>query len=1076
MEAADFKARVELGADGSVVEVVLTALVNLRKPVAVVVELVKSDKVVLENRSARKKLDHIARAPGVVGEIVGNTVVVDIAEVILAEVFARKNGLDFGLEIVAVRSLLVRESDAAGSYDARYFRAERIAEDAAFALAVLSRGMKNPAVEERILDVVVKNVCTGKRIAVERTIHIRLVEAILGNRNILTVVETAVVERSGDLIAERENIGECSRAAVPGKPEILGARERYVLGKRMTRANSLQGGVLAGERRGRETSAWTVRRSHEELRRRDLVLVYEFLVSAVLVLDEDHDVDRALHIAEIRDERIARRLGYVNFLGVVAAGDGNFDAGRNAVFPESGEIVVDVVLDAPCDFVGFGLAARDGNAVRIRFGLNFAYGRDVIDQNVALGALVVFVRGLFARSEYHILDDRRFEFESVDGGILRTVHALYRDGNRRGSLYRDVVDVVFSGNRRLERAVELKITVIGLAGLTFRNFEPDGKFARIARIPVAQSDLNPAASHILVVNLLGDDSDAGIVENSNSDRICSLGVVAHILVHNLEGHSPVTSLREGIGENLRCGIAFDLSGIIISHALKACRPSVFEGLRLVDEVILAGLVDDEFELGISLFRDLVLVDGSVGPRLEAVHLNALDHGLNVENPDVKRLRVITGDFLRRIGLAVRKHDFERKRKAARRLHTFDKLDAAQRRLDVVLADRNTDRIFHADDGCVRTRRLEHIGRDVRARLQERVNGISRIVLLAERNLEIRLFTFVVNGLRIAGKRVIRLKRRSARLLDVRKNVPRLALLAAYGRNDVELALDLLAGNGVVEYRTLVRLVEAAGAVVRKPEEFIAFSDIVDSVERLKLVRLTIAVENFVADRRIGHIRIRVADRDGEFHIVAADSCDRGGLDGNRDNGILGDKLHARVLVILKERLRVGVIDRGLEHDARCTCCERIASQTENVNLLLGRGTCRNRDDGNFIVRKSRNLGLRFGETDIFADVLRCDAVDGRGDFNDHILIIGFREIDAHYGAVYHIVSVGVRDGTVRLDGNRRWQRIKTLDGDLDIVGDAGARRFGVVVVLPGAHDELAGLAGAARDAFNLKINRGNLSA
>ena len=137
MEAADFKTRVELGSDGSVVEVVLTALVNLGKSVAVVVELIKGDKVVLENRSARKKLDHIARAPGVVGEDVGNAVVVDIAEIVLTEVFAGEDGLDLGLEIVAVGCRLVGKRYAPGRHDAADFGAERIAEDAAFGLAVL---------------------------------------------------------------------------------------------------------------------------------------------------------------------------------------------------------------------------------------------------------------------------------------------------------------------------------------------------------------------------------------------------------------------------------------------------------------------------------------------------------------------------------------------------------------------------------------------------------------------------------------------------------------------------------------------------------------------------------------------------------------------------------------------------------------------------------------------------------------------------------------------------------------------------------------------------------------------------
>ena len=248
------------------------------------------------------------------------------------------------------------------------------------------------------------------------------------------------------------------------------------------------------------------------------------------------------------------------------------------------------------------------------------------------------------------------------------------------------------------------------------------------------------------------------------------------------------------------------------------------------------------------------------------------------------------------------------------------------------------------------------------------------------------------------------------------------------------------------------------------------------VERSPQIRRTVLDENLVARVEIARVRVRVFDDEIDRSIVAGDGEDFGVLLGRYDNGLFGDDLHARILVILKERLRIGVVDRRLEHDARCACRERIASQTEDVNLLLGGRIRGDGDGGDFIVGKSRNLGLRFGETDIFADVLRRDAVDGRGDFHDHILTVGFREINAHHRAVNHIVSVGVRDGTVRLYGNRRRQRLETLDGHLDIVCNAGARRFGVVVVLPGAHDELAGLAGAARDAFNLKICGGDLSA
>ena len=321
-------------------------------------------------------------------EIVGDAVLVDVAQVVLGLPFLREHGLGVDGN---VRLVLGRRRRQVGGrrlgLRARLLGRERERPVGRATLGLRSR--HEPGVEEAVLRVVGIGIEPGGDVGGRGLGRAR---AGLVEREVHAVVEPAVVERS-DAVAPCIHVdGRRGRAVPPLAPVgAVGERRAGDIDVAFAAA-ALEGSarILLGEVAVAEARR-SVRNRRQELGRSDEIHVRPRLQAAVLVLYRENDGLVLLARAEIRDERAAPLVGvgHVECRLVVAALEGHLDAGTFARGPDGGEIVAGIVLDCPADRVGISRAARDVPRVRV-LGRDVAeLGRQVVDVDLGLVRRVV---------------------------------------------------------------------------------------------------------------------------------------------------------------------------------------------------------------------------------------------------------------------------------------------------------------------------------------------------------------------------------------------------------------------------------------------------------------------------------------------------------------------------------------------------------------------------------------------------------------------------------------------------------------------------------------------------------------
>ena len=1029
-----------------------------------VAQVVRHDHV-LARVVAHRQRNQVAAVPVRHRERIRHAVLVDVAEVVGRHPFLREDRLDLRVDVAAVLRLLGRELHDAGTDLARTLRQDRVAENR-LGLVTLARGaVEDPAVEEGVLVARIVRVEVGHRVAVElRRGHARL-RAARRVEGDVHAVQRAVVVRTRDLVTEGVDLFADVLRAVPAEVEVLRARESRAVdpGVALAELVAAEERVLLGERRGGHAAERTRRDRREELRRGHLELPRPALIAAVLVLDDEGDILVALRVAEVRIEDAARGLGHVLLGRVLAAEEGDLDAGERR---DAGEVALHVALDLPANRMRHRDAARHFPAVRVLLRVDDADRLHVVHEHTGLIAHVVLARRRVARRQLRVADDFRLDGEAVERGDFRTVHILDEEVDRQRVADLDIVHARL-GVRIL--VVKLEEARVRLARAVLAHGHLDLQLVGEERIPVAELDLDLARAVVLVERLRRDDHDLRIVEHRHADRIGRLGPVLHVLVLDLELQRPLARTREVVHERMRRRIALDRLGLDRADACERRRPLALERLLRVLDVVLALVGHDRHELLRHALRHLVREHVAVALGLEAVHLDARDRRVEVEDREVEVVRVIARDLLRRIPrLARAEHDLERHAETARVLAVaVEELDLARRSRVLVVVDRKALRLGEirvvADDEHLRA--ADHAGLHVVARLEEGVDRAARVVLLGNGNLERRLVT-LMEDVGAADRHDVR----GAGLLDVGRKVADLALLAAHRGDDVDLAGETLARRRVVDDRKIRRLVVATRAVVRELHEHVALAHVVDAVKLLERVRGTILDEDLVARLVVADVGVGVAHRKRELDVVAADAVDDRALGRGRDHrGVRTDLQARRREVVDLAQGRLVRDGRGEDH-ARAAARVRVAAEEEGVDLLLGRRAGRDRHLRKHGLGKRRHLVLRRGEAHVVAPRRRRAVREGRRHRDLEVArVIALREVDRQERAVVHVVAVRVRDLAVALDDHRRRHRLDALHRHFDVVLDARAGAVRVVVADPRAEDEVARL--ALRDALNLEIGR-----
>ena len=419
-EAADLVECLERHCVRDVRRVAREALVAQRVPeaallpyagqeVVVGVRVVERAPVVFE-WLAEHDLDELALPPAPrEREIVGDAVLVDVAEVVLSRELAREDRLDVLRGVRPVLGLLggqryrLRRKRLAGHFD------HKVADGRVYRIAALVRSDVYPEVQEAV-EAAVRLV----RIPRRRRRRARAA-AVCVYADVVAPVKGPVVEHrrrfvAGILVAECP----CRRlrvlAAVPCHHELLGVREHGVGNVDMALAEALQS---VGELALRDQRAGRVRL--QELGRTHREAPGEGWQRAVLRLDEERDVDIALRIAEVRRELAVSRLSYRHAAvrRVLAPDEGDLYARLGPFCVGVGEVVVDVTRDPPPDGVARRESARDLDAVRRRRRV----GRDDVRRK-----LVDYVHAHLRREIVFI--GRRFAGRQH---VCRLYLALYRE-------------------------------------------------------------------------------------------------------------------------------------------------------------------------------------------------------------------------------------------------------------------------------------------------------------------------------------------------------------------------------------------------------------------------------------------------------------------------------------------------------------------------------------------------------------------------------------------------------------------------------------------------------------------------
>ena len=1073
VETAQLEARIERHTYGRVaVPAVLDErdhaflIKDARQVVVVGVAGIQSLDVGLDVFRAVDEVDEFAALPILDDKDVGDAVLVDIAEVIGGEPFLREDGLDDRVEIAAVLGLLRREHHRTGADHARTFRGDRVAENRARdTIAALADAVENPAVEVRVLDLL------GLFLVVRVEVGHRVVERIRDraagrSRTVLVegdvhAIEGAVVVRTGHLVAEAVDVHVDVLRAVPLQAEVLRGGEDRVGDIGVAHADTIAERVLLGERGSRRAAGRTGRDRREELRRRDRELPGPGQVAAILILDREDDVLVTLRGAEVRIERVARGLVHEELGCVRAAREADLDAleRRNAR-----EIGVDVALDLPTDAVVLRHAARDFIAVRVLRRADHADGLDVVDEDTRRIFDIVLVRRRVGRRQDVGRDDLGLDDEAVERGDFRTIHRLDHEIDRKRIADLDLIRV--DAGRVV--AVQLEFTRVRTARAVLLDRDTDLELAREERIPVAELDLDLARVVVLDERLRSDHFDLRVIEHGDADRVGDVGPVLHVLILDLELDRPVTRTREVIGERILGRIAGDHVVFDRADTRERRRPLALERFGGVGQVVLALIGNDCLELLGHALRDLVREHSAIALGLEAVHLDTSDLRLEVVDRNVQVVRIIARETLGRIVvLGAAEHDLEGEAETARVLaESVEEHDLAGGRLVLVVVDRETGRLRQIGvvaDHEVR-RGAEHGRLGVVAGEQERVDRAARVVLLGDGDLEGRLLAFVVDVVLVVGRDDVG----GAGLLDVSDEVDDLALLAAQRGNDVDLAGETFAGTRVLDNRKIgggeVRA--RLRAVILHAVKRIALADVIEAVEQRVGVGTAVLDVDFITGsaRRVleGGIGERVAHRDDEGHLVTADAGDLRALGRRRDDRSRRTDFHTGRRHLVDDRRRRCVKDLRREHHAGRTRGVRIAAETEDVDLLLGRGAGRDTDRdlvAGTAGRQRRHLVLRRGEADVITPVSRRTIREGGLDLDiDGAILIGLGEIDRKERTIGHVVAVSIGNEAVGLDNGRRGHRLDTLDGNGDVVDDTGTRRRLEGVVIPRAEDELRGVA------------------
>ena len=297
------------------------------------------------------------------GEVVGNAILVDVAEVIREHPFLREHRLDVDRHVGLVSGRVSRQVRR----DRNRLRQGLLRRDRKRPFrrgAFLLRGRDEPGVQEAVLyfvtiAVVARGFFCGRR----GDARAGVVEG-----NVHLAVQPAVVDGVG-AIAPRIDIDSRSRRAVPVHAEERSVGECRALCVQVAFAATalcISLYVLLRKRTVAEADR-TVGNRNEELGRLDSVHVRPGKEPLILVFDGKHDVYVTLHTAEVRDERAAPlvRIGHVEGRRVLAALESHLDARTLAVRPLVGEVALDVAAYRPVDRIRSRRAASDAPGVRV---------------------------------------------------------------------------------------------------------------------------------------------------------------------------------------------------------------------------------------------------------------------------------------------------------------------------------------------------------------------------------------------------------------------------------------------------------------------------------------------------------------------------------------------------------------------------------------------------------------------------------------------------------------------------------------------------------------------------------------
>ena len=376
---------------------------------------------------------------------VRHAVVVDVAHVVVARVFAGEHGLDVGLRIADLVVGHFAGQIVLGLVFVVGARLRRVVDYIGLAARL---GGADEAVEEAVVVFVAVFVVGAARRL--RGVHGAIAVGI--DPDVLFAVERAVVDRA-NRIAECVGDELGGEVAVPLGEEAFRAVEGSAADPHVALADTGGVRVLHRNRNGSVAGRRAGRDRRQELRRLNLIVVGQLLrAAAVLVLNGDGDGLDAEGVGAEHGIEVVARIGVAGeeHAGVLAAINRNFDAVRGDVRAVHGgrplvrlvELAFAAQRDGPLD--GIGRAARHLVGVRlaIRYGAVAELRRHVVDVYARQRALRVVgvprLTGLVVVVRRH---DFRLEREALPLGKHRAVKLGNGNALRARTAEKDVVFV-----------------------------------------------------------------------------------------------------------------------------------------------------------------------------------------------------------------------------------------------------------------------------------------------------------------------------------------------------------------------------------------------------------------------------------------------------------------------------------------------------------------------------------------------------------------------------------------------------------------------------------------------------------